>query len=90
MKLEFKMFGALCEHEVFNINDVRATYEDFGDKFDRRPDKAEPYGCGDMRFTSKPATQDVLDKYKITLEDYNNICSMLEDKMSWGECGWCI
>lgn len=90
MKVEFEMFDAVCAHKIFKINNINATYEDFGEQFDRSPEEAEPYGCGDMRFTSKPATQDILNKYKITVEEYNQICEMLEDKMSWGCCGWCV
>lgn len=90
MKLEFKMFDALCSHELFKINDIDAHYSDFGYQYDRAPQEAEPYGCGDMAFERKSATQSVLDKYKITLDEYNEICDMLTDKMSWGNCGWCI
>jgi len=89
MKIEFEMFDALCTHRLFKINDIKANYEDFGEQYDRSPQTAEPYCCGDMRFTSKPATQSVLDKYKITPDEYVQICDMLTDKMSWGNCGWC-
>ena len=34
MKLECKAFGALCELEVFTINDIEADYHDFGTKED--------------------------------------------------------
>ena len=89
MKLEFEMYSALCEHRVFNINGVKATYEDFGEKYDRSPETADPYCCADMRFTSNLPTQEVLDKYKITTDEYKQICEMLEEKMSYGCCGWC-
>lgn len=51
MKLELEVMKALCEMRVFRINDVEADYEDFGEKFDRKPRDAEPYGCGYMMFS---------------------------------------
>ena len=90
MNIEFEMYDALCSHKLFKINGIDACYHDFGEQYDRAPEEAEPYGCGDMTFERKPAMQSVLDKYKITLDEYNEICDMLTDKMSWGCCGWCV
>lgn len=89
MKIEFEMFDALCTHRLFKINNIHARYEDFGEQYDRSPQTSEPYGCGDMSFSAKPATQSILDKYKITPDEYIQICDMLTDKMSWGNCNWC-
>ena len=25
----------------------------------------------------------------ITDEEYNEVCNVLEEKLSWGSCGWC-
>lgn len=89
MNLKLEMFGALCEPRVFDINDKRADYSDFGHKSDHAPEDAEPYCCGDMRFESKAPTQAVLDKYGITLDEYDEVCKILEENLSWGSCGWC-
>ena len=90
MKLTLEFFRALCETRDFRINGVDADWEDFGTKIDRHPELAEPYGCGDMRFEAKPATQEVLDKYRITEDEYDEICDKLTTGLSFGTCGWCI
>ena len=88
MKLEIKPYNALCSLELFKINDLDADYYDFGDKYDNDEENAEDYCCGDMRFFPKPATQKILDKYKINITEYNKICKKL-DCLSFGCCGWC-
>lgn len=89
MKVELEVYDALCETKVFKVNDVDADWCDFGDKFDHDRENAEPYCCGDMRFVAGTATQAILDKYKINIDEFNQICEMLSDKLSWGNCGWC-
>lgn len=89
MKLELEIFHALCETKTFRINDVYADWEDFGEKYDRDSRGAEPYCCRDMRFTRIRPTQDVLSKYNITVGEYHEICDKLEEKLSFGSCGWC-
>ena len=34
-------------------------------------------------------TQSILDKYKINVDEYKVIVEELEDKLSFGSCGWC-
>lgn len=89
MKVEMEPYSALCSLRVFKINDIEADYNDFGEKEDINPTAAEPYGCGDMEFLPKAATQEVLDKYNITTDEYNEICKRL-DCLSFGNCGWCV
>ena len=89
MKLKLQCYGCLCELKVFEINDIKANYMDFGTKEDTDTYNAPDYGCGNMQFTPKPVTQKVLDKYQITVDDYNKICEEL-DCLSFGCCGWCI
>ena len=50
MKLKCKSFGSLCELEVFEINGIKADYDDFGTKEDINSYNAEPYCCGNMKF----------------------------------------
>ena len=88
MKLEIKCYGALCSLEIFKINDIDAYEGDFGDKEDIDRDNAEDYCCGNMQFIPKPATQKILDKYKINVDEYNKVCEKL-DVLSFGSCGWC-
>ena len=89
MKLKLKCYDYLCSLEVFEINDIKADYNDFGTKEDVDSYNAPDYGCGNMQFTPKLATQKVLDKYQITVDDYNKICEEL-DCLSFGYCGWCV
>lgn len=90
MKLELEVYSALCALSVFTINNIDAEYEDFGDKYDHCPERAEDYACGNMQFDPKLPTQTILNKYKITVDEYNEICSELEDKLSFGSCGLCV
>lgn len=46
--------------------------------------------CADMQFDPKPPTEEVLNRYNITEEEYYNICNELECKLCVGSCGWCI
>ena len=89
MELELKIYGALCATSVFTINGVDADYEDFGNKYDRNADNAEDYSCGNMQFTGKQSTTEILSKYKITDREYREVVLKLEDGLSFGCCGWC-
>lgn len=90
MKYVIQGYGALCELQTFVINGVNADYEDFGEKYDDGPANAEDYACGDMTFYPKPATDVTLSKYKISADEYNTITEELRDKLSFGNCGWCV
>ena len=90
MEYRIEAYDALCELQVFTVNGVSAEYDDFGDKDDNDTGNAENYGCGDMRFTPKPVTDGVLFKYGISPDEYNTITGELEEKLSFGSCGWCI
>ena len=85
-----KSYVSICALETFVINGIDADYEDFGVKEDINPAIAEEYGCGNMKFISKPATQEVLEKYNINADDYGEICRKLDEELSFGQCGWCI
>ena len=90
MELVIKPYHGLpCELEIFTINGKCADSGDFGDIFDHNERIKEPYVCGDKHFDPKIPTKEVLDKYHITVEEYNTICNELEDKLWVGRCGWC-
>jgi hypothetical protein len=74
----------------FVINSIDADSGDFGNQQDDSPDSAEPWGCGNMHFTPKLPTNEVLSKYKITVSEYTEIAGILEEKLSFGSCGWCV
>ena len=90
MNYKIEVYYALCELSTFEINGIEADYNDFGDKDDVSPETAEEYGCGNMKFTPKLATDEILNKYKISVDEYNTITLILIDKLSFGSCGCCV
>lgn len=90
MELKLEFGSHYCYTPVFEINGIRADSNDFGDQGDMSPETAEEYGCGDMRFTPKEYTQEVLDKYQITIPEYNLVAGQLAVGLSFGACGWCV
>jgi hypothetical protein len=90
MECKIEVYGALCSLSEFVINGVDADEDDFVDKYDHSPETAEDYACGDMRADLIPATEEVLQKYKITLSEYNTIAQSVAEKVSFGCCGWCV
>lgn len=89
MHLNLQFGTYLCYTPEFMINGKDAYQEDFGEKYDRCPELAEDYSCGNMQFTRIEPTKEVLEKYGITVEEYNEIASKLEDGLSFGRCGLC-
>ena len=89
MNLEVTFGSALCYTSSFTVNDVEADESDFGRHYDHDPGDAKDYCCGDMRFDAKDATPEILAKYRITLEEYAEICNQLDQGLSFGDCGWC-
>ena len=91
MEIIIKPYHALpCELQDFTINGIQADKNDFGFTQDSDRENAPEYGCGWMEFTSIMPTNEVLEKYNITLDEYNQICEQLESKLCVGTCGWCI
>jgi hypothetical protein len=90
MKLELNFGLALCYTPTFKINGICADREDFGEQYDRIPEEAEDYGCGDMQFTRVQAKPEVLAKYGITVPEYELIAGQLEVGLSFGSCSWCV
>lgn len=86
-------FSCLCslDSDKSYINDVMYIDEDdFVNKYDHNPEKAEPYACADMRADIIPATSEVLLKYKISLDEYHIIANEIATAVSFGNCGWCV
>lgn len=86
--MTLEVYDALCHTETFLINGVKADEDDFGEIIDREP--IYDYGCGDSHFTPMPSKPEVLEKYKINADEYKQICDELEEKLSFGSCGWCV
>lgn len=90
MEYKAEVYGALCSLKEFTINGIKAHEEDFVDKFDHDQENTEDYACGDMEADIILATEEVLQKYSITLEEYNTIADDVSEKVSFGCCGGCI
>lgn len=88
MKLEIRAYSALpCEDEVFTINGIEASKDDFGEV---NVKGIGNYSCLLMGFTPKMPTENVLKKYNISLDDYDEIVEQLNELFSFGECCWCV
>ena len=81
-------YGSLCSTDVFSINTVAADADDFGENYATESSAEE--GCRDMRFYPKAPTAEVLAKYYIDELEYWSIANDLADKLSFGDCGWCV
>ena len=88
MKLKLEAFGCFCGLSIFEINNVKADYDDFGEKYDHDSENAEDYCCGNMQFEGKDSTPEILAKYSINQSEYDEIVSQLTEKLSFGGCGW--
>ena len=90
MEVKIKPFRALpCALETFSINGIRADRDDFGIGQDEKREIADAHCCGYWRFTARPAMQTILDKYHITVDEYNEIARQLESTLDVGECELC-
>lgn len=89
MKLELKVYDCFCATKVFRINGIEARYEDFGDKQDIDWMNAPDYCCANMQFIPCKPTEEILNKYGITVDEYTEVCNKLKDGLSFGSCGWC-
>lgn len=89
MKLELECGTSLCYIRFFRVNGIKADENDFGDQYDRSPETAENYGCGDMQFTRIPPKPEILEKYGISKAEYALIADQLENGLSFGCCGLC-
>lgn len=90
---ELEVYECLCSPSKFIVKGKDAEYYDFGTKEDIDAANAEPYGCGNMQFIrygDEPARDKCLKKYKLTRGEFEKICDALEDKLSFGSCGWCV
>lgn len=90
MEYKAEVFSALCSLAEFMINGIAADEYDFVDKYDHSPETAEDYACGNMQADIKAATDEVLEKYDITADEYATIAADVAEKVSFGCCGLCV
>jgi len=94
MELKIKIYGSLCATQIFTINGVDADASDFGRGEDTDPivsdDPWDSYCCGYMEFIRIDPTKEVLERYKITESEYDEVCDGLCSGLSFGSCGLCL
>ena len=94
MLLEYKVaphYGDMCElNPDCHINGEPLDYRDFVEKYDHDHEHAQEYGCGDMRCDIKTPTQEVLDKYCITHDEYQTIAFEISEALKFGACYACV
>lgn len=83
-----KTYYALpCSTEIFKVKGVDAYEMDFGET---ESEGDGNYGCAYHRFVPyREPKKGVLEKYGITLEEYEEICKRLKSELYVGGCGWC-
>lgn len=75
-----------CSFKTFTIDGKKASRDDFGNVITSGLPKDGTCGC---YFKPKMPTEEILEKYNLTLKEYSDICEELEEKSYVGSCGWC-
>jgi len=78
-----------CGAYTFTVKRKKADIDDFGELEDIDEQHAPEWGCGNMCFTPKLPAQEVLDKYKISADEYKQITEALEEGFAYGCCSMC-
>ena len=88
MKLRIETYEGLpCETSTFVVNNVSADVKDFG-VTDYESDGY--YGCISNTFEPfRHPPKNVLNKYRISLEEFLVIGDILQEKLDIHNCGWC-
>lgn len=91
MELELEFNDWYCSPYIFKINNINADLYDFGDKNDISPEllDEDEFGCGNMEFSKRKFTPEILKKYEITEKEYEIIAKKLEEGLSFGYCCFC-
>lgn len=89
MNIKLKIDSKSCKVKSLTIKGMDADYEDFG--YTAYTSYNEFYnGCYNMKFIKKEYSDIVATKYKLDRSDYERICNMLEDNLSYGRCKRCM
>jgi hypothetical protein len=99
IEIKAEPYGALpCEAKSFEVNGIAGDKSDFGNNtdvgsFDYEYDDLadENWACADNQFVSHEQIPDgVLDKYRITEQEYREVQARCEAIFNVGGCGWCV
>ena len=78
-----------CDIRKLKINNIEASYHDFIELYDRDKTNAPQYGCGNMKATPITSTPEILKRYNIIQEEYDEITEKLCAKLKIGHCNKC-
>ena len=88
--LDITGMDAYCDAEVtLMVKGKPADVEDFGDGRDIEPNHAPLGGCGNYFFEVWEESPEILEKYGITVEEYDEIGFWLQRCLTIGCCDWC-
>lgn len=74
---------------TLKIRGQEADIDDFGNDEDIDPQHAPPWGCGNRFFQVWEERPEILEKYGITVEEYDEIGFWLQRCLSVGCCDLC-
>ena len=88
MKVVIKIYeSSPCIAKIFNINDKKAYLDDFGEIKRQNLDR---YQCNLSGFAAKMPSNKILNKYKITVDEYAEIVEYLNTVFDYGVCYMCM
>ena len=88
--LDITGMDAYCDADVtLMVKGKPADVEDFGDGRDIEPNQAPLGGCGHYFFEVWEESPEVLEKYGLTVEEYDEIGFWLQRCLTIGFCDWC-
>ena len=86
MTLIYEKAGRWYCQVNFYVNGITGSECDFGDK---NPGGRDGYRCLNMHFEPDDPTDEILERYGITENDYKIIVDMLCEQLAFGNCCMC-
>jgi hypothetical protein len=84
---ECKQYHALpCELELFKVKGKDAKQEEFVICSSESDDN---YGCSSHTAHAKMPTEEILQKYNLSLKEYGTVATAVAVELTFGGCGWC-
>ena len=87
MEVVIEHYDALpCGLKKFTVNGIEADLEDFGEV---QCGSVGDYECVVDGFDAKLPSNEVLAKYKISVDEYAELVAKLNTAFDYGYCNWC-
>jgi len=78
-----------CRPVELKINGIKANLYDLGYSRDLSPETAPPCGCGNRTFIMKDIKEYTLKNFNLSIEDLDDLKSILEANFTIGLCKRC-